>query len=310
MDERHEDPVGGPGPRQSAEGKSAWVPPSPSARDRTGPAVAFPAGEAPPVDEERGETASTATGRVYLVGAGPGDPDLLTRRAWKTIGDADAVLYDSLTDEALLAELPAGVTVVDVGKRPPDPVSQPEIHQRLVSRAEAGETVVRLKGGDPNVFGRGGEEAQHLASEDVPFEVVPGVSSVLAAPSAAGIPLTHRDHASSVTVVTGHETPDKAGSSLDWDSLAGTLQAGGTLVVLMGVARLSDYVACLQEGGVDPETPLAVVEKASWAEERTLTATLDTAVETARSADVQPPAVTIIGDVVGVREQVTDTLCR
>jgi uroporphyrin-III C-methyltransferase len=310
MDERHEGAAGGRGPRRSVEGGSAGIPRLPPTVERSRPAAEFPAGDAPAMEEPRDDTASTATGRVYLVGAGPGDPDLLTRRAWTTIGEADAVLYDSLTDEALLAELPAGVTVVDVGKRPPDPVSQPEIHDRLVSRAEAGESVVRLKGGDPNVFGRGGEEAQHLASEGIPFEVVPGVSSVLAAPSAAGIPLTHRDHASSVTVVTGHEAADKADSSLDWDSLAATLQAGGTLVVLMGVARLPDYVAHLREGGVAAETPLAVVEKASWAEERTLTATLDTAVETVRRAEVQPPAVTIIGEVVGVRTQVADALSR
>jgi len=310
MDERHEGTAGSPGPRHSIEGRSAGIPRSPGVQDRSRPAVPFPAGEPPPAEEPRGETGPTASGYVYLVGAGPGDPDLLTRRAWTAIMDADAVLYDSLTDEALLSELPAGVTAVDVGKRPPDPVSQAEIHDRLVARADAGETVVRLKGGDPNVFGRGGEEAQYLASEGVPFEIVPGVSSVLAASSAAGIPLTHRDHASSVTVVTGHEAPDKGDSALDWDSLAATLEAGGTLVVLMGVARLPDYVARLREGGVDPGTPLAVVEKASWPAERTLTATLDTAVETAREADVQPPAVTIIGDVVEVREQVADALSR
>lgn len=310
MDERHENATGPPGPRRGVEGRSTGISRSPGTRECSGPAVPFPEGETPPIGKSRGETASQATEHVYLVGAGPGDPDLLTRRAWRAIESADAVLYDSLTDEALLAELPAGVTAVDVGKRPPDPVSQADIHDRLVSRADAGETVVRLKGGDPNVFGRGGEEAQHLASEDVPFEIVPGVSSVLAAPSAAGIPLTHREHASSVTVVTGHETPEKADSALDWDSLAATLQAGGTLVVLMGVARLPDYVARLRETGVDPETPLAVVEKASWAEERTITATLATAVETTREADVEPPAVTIVGDVVGVREQVADALCR
>lgn len=310
MDESHEGAAGGPGPGQGVEGRAAGMPRSPGTRGRSGPAVPFPAGEAPPVEEPRGETGVTASGQVYLVGAGPGDPDLLTRRAWKAIERADAVLYDSLTDEALLGELPAGVTAVDVGKRPPDPVSQAEIHDRLVSRAEAGETVVRLKGGDPNVFGRGGEEAQHLATEDVPFEVVPGVSSVLAASAVAGIPLTHRDHASSVTVLTGHEAPDKADSSLDWESLAATLQAGGTLVVLMGVGSLPDYVAHLRERGVDEETPLALVEKATWAEERILRATLGTAVESACEADVHPPAVTIIGDVVGVRDQVADALSR
>ncbi|PSQ60208.1 MAG: uroporphyrinogen-III C-methyltransferase [Halobacteriales archaeon SW_9_67_25] len=306
MDERHESAAGSPDPPRGVEGRPAAT--SPGIRGRTGPVVSAAAGEAPPVEEAHSETASTATGHVYLVGAGPGDPDLLTRRAWTAIEGADAVLYDSLTGGALLSELPDGVTAVDVGKRPPDPVSQAEIHDRLVSRAGGGETVVRLKGGDPTVFGRGGEEAQHLASEGIPFEIVPGVSSVLAAPSAAGIPLTHRDYASSVTVVTGHEAPDKADSALDWDSLAATVQAGGTLVVLMGVAKLPDYVARLREGGVGPRTGLALVEKASWPAERTVTATLGTAVETAREADVSPPAVTVIGDVVGVREQVVDAL--
>lgn len=266
-------------------------------------------GSLPPADRPARETAQ-ATGRVYLVGAGPGDPELLTRRAWAVIQRADAILYDSLVSDALLSEIPPEVRTVDVGKRSPEPITQAEIHDRLLDRARAGEVVVRLKGGDPNVFGRGGEEAQRLASEDVQFEMIPGVSSVLAAPSVAGIPLTHREHASSLTVVTGHETPSKDESALDWAALAESVRAGGTLVVLMGVGTLSTYVAHLREEDLPPETPLAIVEKATWDDEQTVTTTLDDAVTDAQAADVSPPAVTIVGDVVAVRDQVTDSLQR
>jgi len=249
-------------------------------------------------------------GRVYLVGAGPGDPDLLTRRAWDLLQSADAVLHDSLTPDRLLSELPADVTVVDVGKRPPDPVTQAEIHDRLTDRATAGQRVVRLKGGDPNVFGRGGEEAEHLADHGIPFEVVPGVSSVLAAPGVAGIPLTHREHASSLTVVTGHETPDKAGSAIDWGAVAASIRAGGTLVVLMGVSKLPAYVGRLREEGVDGDTPVALVRGATWDDERTVTSTLAAVRADAQAADLQPPAVTIVGDVVAIGNRVAAALCR
>jgi uroporphyrin-III C-methyltransferase len=264
----------------------------------------------PPVEGSAGTTATPDPGRVYLVGAGPGDPDLLTRRAWNLLQRADAVLHDSLTAEELLAEIPESATVRDVGKRPPDPVSQGEIHERLASRASAGETVVRLKGGDPTVFGRGGEEAEHLAAEGIPFEVVPGVSSPLAASRVAGIPLTHRDHASSLTVVTGRENPDKEDSRLDWTAIADTVRAGGTLVVLMGVGSLSSYVDALRREDVPDGTPLAFVQQATWEDERTLTTTLGDAVEDAGDADIRPPAVTIVGDVVTVRENVESLLSR
>jgi uroporphyrin-III C-methyltransferase len=269
-----------------------------------------PVGDASGVERSGERARRPDCGRVYLVGAGPGDPDLLTRRAWDVLQRADAVLHDSLTTEELLADLPDGATVVDVGKRPPDPVSQGDIHAQLCSRAGAGETVVRLKGGDPTVFGRGGEEAERLASEGIPFEVVPGVSSVLAAPRVAGIPLTHRDHASSLTVVPGRENPKKAGSSLDWGAIADTLQAGGTLVVLMGVGGLATYTDSLRSEGVPDGTPLAFVERATWDDERTVTSTLGDAVDDADDADIRPPTVTIVGDVVAVREHVESLLSR
>lgn len=243
-----------------------------------------------------------ASGTVHLVGGGPGDPELLTRRAWKRLESADVVLHDSLTGDEIIRELPDDVEVVDVGKRPPNRTSQSEINELMRDRARAGEEVVRLKGGDPHVFGRGGEEAEYLASHDVPVDLVPGISSVLAAPSVSGIPLTHRERASSVTVVTGHETPDKEESALDWDALADTISTGGTLVVLMGVRRLPENVAALRANGVDADTPIAMVQKATWSGERVVTGTLETIVE--RTASIEPPAVTIVGDVVEGRETV------
>lgn len=262
-----------------------------------------------------GECAGTDTdneecGRVSLVGAGPGHPDLLTRRAWKRLTEADVVLYDSLTSDAVLDELPSEVDVIDVGKRPPNRTSQAEIDELLSERARHGERVVRLKCGDPGVFGRGGEEAEHLAAEGIAFEIVPGVSSVLAASGTSAIPLTHREHASSVTVVTGHETPEKEGSALNWSALADTITAGGTLVILMGVARLAENVRALREYGVGAETPVATVQKATWHDQRTVVADLETIVERNRAAEIESPAITIVGDVVSVRDAIETHLLR
>jgi len=251
-------------------------------------------------------------GTVYLVGAGPGDPDLLTVKARRLIDRADVLLYDSLTPGEIVDSAPAATETIDVGKKPePDGerTTQAEINRLLVDRACSGDTVVRLKGGDPNVFGRGGEETQHLADRGIPFEVVPGVSSVLAT-GVTGIPLTHREHASSLTVVTGHEDPEKGESALDWGALADAVAAGGTLVVLMGVRRLPEYTAALRERGVDPDTPVAMIEKATWEDEQTATGTLETIVDARDEEGVEPPAITVIGDVVSVREEVATWLRR
>jgi uroporphyrin-III C-methyltransferase len=251
-------------------------------------------------------------GKVYLVGAGPGDPDLLTVKARRLIDRADVLLYDSLTPEAIVESAPVATERVDVGKKPgPDGkrTTQAEINRLMVDRACAGDTVVRLKGGDPGVFGRGGEEAQHLADREIPFEFVPGVSSVLAT-GVTGIPLTHREHASSLTVVTGHEDPEKEESALDWAALADTVDAGGTLVVLMGVGRLPDYATALRERGVDPDTPAAMIQKATLEAEATVTATVASIVEAREEAGIEPPAITVIGDVVSVRGEVEAWLQR
>ncbi|WP_132059128.1 uroporphyrinogen-III C-methyltransferase [Halorussus amylolyticus] len=251
----------------------------------------------------------TTTGTVSLVGGGPGDPELLTVKARRLLDEADIVFHDNLVGNGVVESIPERTAVENVGKRPDgERTPQAEINDLLVREARAGRDVVRLKGGDPTVFGRGGEEAEHLARHGVPFEFVPGVTSAIAAPSAAGVPPTHRDHASALAVVTGHEDPAKPDSAIDWDALASIVSAGGTLVVLMGVGRLPDNVAALAESGVGRETPVAMVERATLPGERTVTGTLDTIVERARRADIEPPAVTVVGDVVGVRETVAHCL--
>ncbi|MWG34445.1 uroporphyrinogen-III C-methyltransferase [Halomarina oriensis] len=242
---------------------------------------------------------SDADGVVYLVGSGPGDPDLLTVKAHRLLTEADVVLHDKLPGPEILGLIPDEKRE-DVGKRAGgDRTSQEYTNDRLVELAHEGNVVVRLKGGDPFVFGRGGEEAEHLAANDVPFEVVPGVTSAVAGPAVAGIPVTHRDHASSVTFVTGHEDPTKEESAVDWHALAAT---GGTLVVLMGVGKLPDYTAELREAGMSGETPVALVERATWPDQRVATGTLADIVEVRDREDISPPAITVVGDVAATRE--------
>jgi uroporphyrin-III C-methyltransferase len=246
-----------------------------------------------------------APGVVYLVGSGPGDPELLTVRARRLLETADVVLHDKLPGPDILEAIPAERRE-DVGTRADgERTSQAYINHRLVELAREGNSVVRLKGGDPTVFGRGGEEMAHLADHGVPFEVVPGVTSAIAGPEVAGIPVTHRDHASAVTVVTGHEDPEKEESAVDWEALAAT---GGTIVVLMGVSRLPDYTDALVAGGMDPETPVAMVERATWDDQQVAVGTLETIVAVRDVAGIEPPAVTVIGDVAATRERVVDFL--
>jgi uroporphyrin-III C-methyltransferase len=245
------------------------------------------------------------TGTVYLVGSGPGDPDLLTVKARRLLDEADVVLHDKLPGPEILGLIPEAKRE-DVGKRAGgDRTPQSVTNERLVELAEEGQTVVRLKGGDPFVFGRGGEEAAYLADHGVPFEVVPGVTSAIAGPAVAGIPATHRDHASSVSFVTGHEDPTKDESAVDWEALAAT---GGTIVVLMGVGKLPDYTAALREAGMDADTPVALVERATWPDQRVATGTLDTIVDARDEVGIEPPAITVIGEVAGERERVVEFL--
>jgi uroporphyrin-III C-methyltransferase len=241
------------------------------------------------------------TGTVYLVGSGPGDPELLTVKAKRLLEEADVVLHDKLPGPEILGAIPAEKRE-DVGKRADGEWTPQEYtNRRMVELARDGNDVVRLKGGDPTVFGRGGEEMAHLAANEIPFEVVPGITSAVAGPEAAGIPVTHRDHASSVSFVTGHEDPTKGESAIDWGALAAT---GGTIVVLMGVGKLPDYTAALRDAGMDPETPVALVERATRPEQRVASGTLDSIVDVRDEAGIEPPAITVIGDVAGERERV------
>nr|WP_276273910.1 uroporphyrinogen-III C-methyltransferase [Halomicroarcula sp. GDY20] len=242
---------------------------------------------------------------MYLVGSGPGDPDLLTVKARRLLEEADVVLHDKLPGPEILDLIPEAKRE-DVGKRAGGEWTPQEYtNARLVELAEAGETVVRLKGGDPTVFGRGGEEMVHLAEHGIPFEVVPGITSAIAGPEVAGIPVTHRDHVSSVSFVTGHEDPTKEESAVDWAALAAT---GGTIVVLMGVGKLPDYTAALRAAGMAPDTPVALVERATWPDQRVATGTLETIVDVRDSEGIEPPAITVIGDVAGQRERVVEFL--
>ncbi|WP_336134899.1 uroporphyrinogen-III C-methyltransferase [Natronomonas amylolytica] len=241
------------------------------------------------------------TGKVYLVGSGPGDPDLLTVKAKRLIDEADVVLHDKLPGPEILGSIPEAKRE-DVGKRADgERTSQEYTNRRLVELAEAGNTVVRLKGGDPFVFGRGGEEAEHLAANEIPFEYVPGITSAVAGPGVAGVPVTHRDHASSVTFVTGHEDPTKDESAVDWEALAAT---GGTLVVLMGVGKLPMYTDALLSAGMAPDTPVALVERATWPDQQVAVGTLETIVDVRDEESIEPPAITVIGGVAASRERV------
>jgi uroporphyrin-III C-methyltransferase len=244
-------------------------------------------------------------GAVYLVGSGPGDPELMTVKARRLLDEADVVLHDKLPGPEIIGLIDEARRE-DVGKRAGgDRTKQAYTNDRLVELAREGKTVVRLKGGDPFVFGRGGEEADHLASEGIDFEVVPGITSAVAGPAVAGIPVTHREHASSVTFVTGHEDPTKEESAIDWAALAAT---GGTLVVLMGVGKLPQYAHALREAGMAPETPLALVERATWPDQRVAVGALGDAVGVRDRAGIEPPAITVIGEVAAARERVREFL--
>ncbi|MFF5055847.1 uroporphyrinogen-III C-methyltransferase [Micromonospora sp. NPDC000663] len=256
---------------------------------------------APTRDRPDAEATSAATvGRVALVGAGPGDPELITVKGWRLLTEADVVVADRLVPGLLLDELRPDVELVDASKIPYGPSrAQEEINQILVDRALAGAFVVRLKGGDPYVFGRGGEELLACAEAGVPVTVVPGVTSSIAAPAAAGIPVTHRGVAHEFTVVSGHLAPDSPASLVRWDALAGLR---GTLVILMGLKNLAVITATLMAHGRSPQTPAAVVQEATTGGQRVLRSTLDAVAADLAAADLRPPAVVVVGDVVHALE--------
>jgi uroporphyrinogen III methyltransferase/synthase len=242
----------------------------------------------------------TASGFVSLIGAGPGDPGLLTLRAAEALASADVVVYDYLANPALLAHAPPSAEHIYVGKKAGcHTLSQDEITALLVERGLAGQRVVRLKGGDPFVFGRGGEEALALVGAAIPFEVVPGITSAVAAPAYAGIPVTHRGLATSFAVVTGHEDPSKEESAVDWSRLATGVD---TLIFLMGVGNLSHIVQQLVAHGRPADTPVAMVRWGTMPNQQTVSGTLANITERVKAAGLRPPAVTIVGQVAGLRE--------
>lgn len=240
-------------------------------------------------------------GIVYLVGAGPGDPGLLTLKGKECLEQADVVLYDYLANPALLRHAPAHAEHIYVGRRGRGQYQeQAEINRLLIERAKSGQVVVRLKGGDPFVFGRGGEEAEAVAAAGVPFEIVSGVTAAVAVPAYAGIPVTHRTLASTVTIVTGHEDPSKGTTVIDWPKLAST---SGTLVFMMGMKTLPMIVARLLEDGRPSETPVAAVRWGTRADQRTIIGTLRDIVVKTEQARLEPPTVIVVGEVVKLREQ-------
>ncbi len=241
---------------------------------------------------------------IYLVGSGPGDPGLFTVKGVECLQRADTVVYDRLAPEVLLAHARPEAELIYVGKKPGEPsMPQEEINALLVELGRAGKTVVRLKGGDPYVFGRGGEEALDLTRVGLPFEVVPGVTSGIAAPAYAGIPVTHRGLSTSVAFVTGHEDPTKGESDVDWKKLANGAE---TLVLYMGVGRLAEISSELISAGRDPETPVACVRWGTRPEQRTVTGTLENIAEKVAEANLKPPAITVVGDVVALRDEGLD----
>jgi len=240
-------------------------------------------------------------GIVYLVGAGPGDPDLMTVKGLRLLRSADVIVYDRLVDPSLLDEARPDAELVYVGKGPNcHTVAQEGINALLVRYGMLGRVVARLKGGDPFVFGRGGEEAAALAAAGIPFEVVPGVSAAVAVPAYAGIPVTHRGYAPLMTVVTGHEgTGAGASAPVDWETLA---RLGGTLVIMMGVAALPRLTRRLGDGGMALDTPAAVIEQGTTRRQRVVTGTLADIAACAAEANVGSPAVTVIGAVAGLHD--------
>jgi uroporphyrin-III C-methyltransferase len=237
-------------------------------------------------------------GKVYLVGSGPGGTAFLTQRGRAVIDKADVVLFDQLPGKEILASLPVRAEKIDCGKYGgKHTLEQDAIEALMVDRAKKGKLVVRLKGGDPFLFGRGGEELETVRKAGIDVEMVPGISSALAVPASVGIPLTHRKYASQVTILTGNEDPAKPGSALDWQLLA---KSRGTIVILMGVANLKKIADALLENNKAATTPVAIIERGLRSDRRITTATLAGISAAAKKADVKPPAIIVIGDVVNL----------
>ncbi|MFO7964281.1 MAG: uroporphyrinogen-III C-methyltransferase [Desulfobacterales bacterium] len=240
-------------------------------------------------------------GKVYLVGAGPGDPGLITQKGLECISRSDVIIYDFLASPVLLRYASSHAEIIYVGKRGGDhTLAQDQINHLIIEKAGRGLTVTRLKGGDPFIFGRGGEEAEELAAAGIPFEVVPGVTSAIAAPAYAGIPLTHRNFTSTLAFITGHEDPAKGESGIDWHTLATGI---GTLVFLMGVKNLPRIIGRLKENGMDPNTSVALIQWGTTPQQRTVSGTLKTIVGDVEKAGLKAPAIIVVGRVVTLRDR-------
>lgn len=240
-------------------------------------------------------------GRVIFVGAGPGDPGLLTIKGMQSLQTADVVIYDRLVSRNILEYCDSEAELIFVGKSPGDhTLRQDEINKLLIRRAKTGKLVVRLKGGDPFVFGRGGEEAEALAMAGIPFEVVPGVTSAVAVPAYAGIPVTHRDYASSFAIITGHEKESSGPLADKWRAIS---PAADTLVFVMCMASLKEIISNLIAGGKSPATPVAVIADGTRTQQETVVGTLGDIVEKVADAGIGHPAITVVGEVVRLREK-------
>ncbi len=240
-------------------------------------------------------------GSAYLVGAGPGDPGLLTIKGKECLNRADVVIYDYLANQSFLEYAPPGAEIIFVGKKGGcHTMGQDDINKLLVEKTRQGNIVVRLKGGDPCMFGRGGEEAQALVRAGLLFEIVPGVTSAIAVSAYAGIPLTHRDYTSSVTFITGHESPGKTASNLAWDKIS---TGSGTLVFLMGMGKLPSIAENLIKNGRSPETPVAVIHRGTVSQQKTVTGTLENIAKKASDANMKPPAIIVVGHVVTLKDE-------
>ena len=244
------------------------------------------------------------TGKVYLIGAGPGDMGLITVKGLNALREADVVLYDALSNPDLLKECKAGAELIDAGKRAADHhLKQWQTNDKLVEYAQQGKIVARLKGGDPFLFGRGAEEAEKLRKAGVEVHVIPGVSSSISVPELCGIPVTHRDHASLVTFITGHEKGDRSEDRVDWASL---VKGHGTLVILMGLENAGNISKGLLEGGMSPDMPAAILSKGSTPDQKVYVTTVSKLEETIKTQNVAAPGIMVIGTVVQLRDVLGD----
>src|SRR5918911_3880694 len=242
-------------------------------------------------------------GKVFICGAGPGDPKLVTVRAMEVLNNCDVVLYDRLVCKDLINEIPAKCEKIYVGRAVGDPTAHQDVtNDLMVEHAKNGRRVVRLKGGDPFIFGRGAEEAEYLFEHNIDFEIIPGITSAIGSAAYAGIPLTHRRFASSVAIVTGHEDPKKRESTVKWDKLAKTVN---TIVILMGVEKLEYISHKLIKAGMSKESDVAIIENGTTKKQRIVKGNLSNIAEIARESKMKPPAIIIIGKVVSLQEKLT-----